>query len=363
MVLCRYRASFHIRLAFTSISRTHSILLQDADCSQENFDSEPIPTRRRPNDAAGARRVPSIVRNQPRMTGSLRPVRLSRPGNQQLRSIQHTARTRIRSPVTISIDSDTDDFPLPPQRPSRRPRIRRQILSDDDEVPRFHSSSSDDEGNNLRSGATATVGDQSPPRFSTINPPEVKQNSSAMTPILVDSSPVRPPNHDVFQREREQSIPGAFPPSFSYSEPSQAVRPGIASPTPSESTSNMLPLSPRQQFSPVSPFSPFTIEAHNDNAPQQHRDPPTEAFSLSLQPCHPPRSWTSQPTNVGMLSPRPARVPSVGSSNSRAGADREKEARKAERKRQKRQRRQREVARASLTTSVIPPSRNTPRRL
>lgn len=157
-------------------------------------DSEPLPVPcRRPVNGLSSRRRTVDNPHQRR-----RSTILPRTSN----TLNHS---------TISVDNDSDDFTVPAQRPSRRPRARRQISSDEDEIPRFLPSSTNERSASDRMTPPARPSDsrqqmQSSNHCATHNPRE----SSATTPILIDSTPVR-----------RISVPGAFHNSFSHSEPSQ----------------------------------------------------------------------------------------------------------------------------------------------
>ena len=106
-------------------------------------------------------------------------------------------------------NTSSDDSSSHPQPPRRRARLRRMISSDDDDEPRFRMPVAEiDDG----SSETAVAESQ-------------ETRSRAKAP----------------RRDRERSIPGAFPESFSHSEPSsQAVYLDLTSPTATETLPNHL---------------------------------------------------------------------------------------------------------------------------
>ena len=108
------------------------------------------------------------------------------------------------APRTVDLgNTSSDDSSSHPQPPRRRARLRRMISSDDDDEPRFRMPISE-----IDDGSSETAVAESP---------EIRNRATAP------------------RRERERSIPGAFPESFSHSEPSsQAVYLDLTSPTATE---------------------------------------------------------------------------------------------------------------------------------
>ncbi|KAG8525469.1 uncharacterized protein KY384_009113 [Bacidia gigantensis] len=112
-----------------------------------------------------------------------------------------------------SSDSDPSEGSIqnPRFRRGPRPRSRRVVDISDDEH---------DERENSNVSPTSRQAYQQNRIWSSRG----RQNNtltSTRSPIFVDSSPSRPESNDISQKRREQSIPGAYPPSFSHSEASQ----------------------------------------------------------------------------------------------------------------------------------------------
>lgn len=116
------------------------------------------------------------------------------------------------APRTVDLgNTSSDDSSSHPQPPRRRARLRRMISSDDDDEPRFRMPIPE-----IDDGSSETAVAESQETRSQANAP---------------------------RRDRERSIPGAFPESFSHSEPSsQAVYLDLTSPTATETLPNHLDL-------------------------------------------------------------------------------------------------------------------------
>ena len=286
---------------------------------QNNSDSDSIlAPGRRIRDGFAHRRAAGHARRRRYQIGNIRSRRLARSSNRRTNSIPNAA--RVRTPPTISLDSDSDDIHIEPQRPIRRPRIRRQILSDDDEVPRFHSSSPEPENRNQVTGVA--TGRQSAAYSKTNRTSQNTHFSSAATAILIECGPTGPHKPNDRQRERERSIPGAFPPSFSQSEASQSLRPDLESRPPSgaASSSYELPISPTYQLplaEAVSPPSGMRASIDNTN-----------------------RHYSPLLNSSVVASTQLTQVQGTDAFSAQTVTDMGKDARKAERKRQKRRRRQ-----------------------
>ncbi|KAL9129911.1 MAG: hypothetical protein Q9217_001759 [Psora testacea] len=325
---------------------------QDADT-----DSEPVqpPGRRRPWETNNAEN-PSQTRRQDqspfRDTSVLpRPIHHRRRNPRPLSSRP----TQASNAAVTLLHSDSEDSVIPIQHPRRRPRLRHQITSDDDEEPQFDGSSSGKDHEGYSSG-TATVGRRSQQSLFPHGQPPL--DSSAAAPIVIDSSPTRPNFIDI-QHERQQSIPGAFPQSFSNTEPSQSGRQTLTSPSPSESSQfhYTSPPSPNhgqraREFYPR-PSARLSLRPSDlDPTSQHHGD--TTLRHLRNEPNHrlfPPRSLErhrtshvrSSPSSHASRSPHQLQRPGTEASSAQAAARMRGEAREAKRRRQKSERRRREL--------------------
>ena len=322
----------------------------------EDIDSEPVQLTGRRRTWEGINAVNSNqINRRPRSPSSDNSLPCL-PIHRHRRNPRPSSSRTVQSshPVTVSLESDTEDSAIPIQRPRRRPRVRRQISSDDDEEPRFNVNTSDEDRHGNSSG-TATLGRHSALRLF----PQglASQTSSAAAPIVIDSSPTRNPLPNL-EREREQSIPGAFPVSFSNTEPSQSVRPSLTSPSPSEisqfnyespSSSTRIQGARNPQHGPHGLFSrrpsdlDATSQSHFDIISQHARSdrsrqllPPPDSDPHRLIPFRNP-SISRAPR-----SPRHSRVPETENSNAAASTVMREPAREAKRKRQKAERRRRE---------------------
>lgn len=167
------------------------------------------------------------------------------------------------APRTIDLgNTSSDDSSSHPQPPRRRARLRRLISSDDDDEPRFRRPISEIDPSNDGSSETAVAESQ-----------ETRNRANAPT------------------RDRERSIPGAFPESFSHSEPSsQAVYLDLTSPTTTETPPNNLevPLSSRNRAQSYHhTFHEPSNRPHSNLPSPRHRsyNPPSRyrASSTTLQ--------------------------------------------------------------------------------
>ena len=234
-----------------------------------------------------------------------------------------------RVPTEVASDSDS---PVPLQRPRRRPPVRNNVDSNDSSAVEASS-------------ATATVGRRSPrqiPQRSS-NPRRAAQARNVASPIVIESSPVRPTNAE----DQRLAVPGAFPPSSERSLSSFAIpmhrpnlfAPGLAPPANFEADN-----SPRSSNTLRSPTRSPQPNRRQQRPNERLRSPRPGLQSLGLRR---PRQ-----------SPSSADAPRSGAEGRFEQGVREREHAKAERKAERRRRKhEREQRRREQVEPSVSPGR------